>query len=208
MARYTIEMGELISNNFDIGLKDYPIFDENYRDALNTKIKDHFRFREIGFETPALFKFYLNRTMKEIMPLYNQYYKSALLEFNPLVNNDMTSSGSRESNTTMTGSGSNKSSSTNTGYNMHSDTPQGNISQLDIDNNKHLTTADKDTATGSTNTDTASESQGDSTDNYINTVLGISGITGSELLLKFRDTFINVDMMIINELNSLFMNLW
>jgi hypothetical protein len=58
MAHYTVELDSLIRNNYDLGLKDYPIFDESYRDALNKKILDHFRFREIGFETPARFKFY------------------------------------------------------------------------------------------------------------------------------------------------------
>ena len=30
----------------------------------------------------------------------------------------------------------------------------------------------------------------------------------SEMLNEFRSTFLNVDMMVINELNDLFMNLW
>lgn len=34
------------------------------------------------------------------------------------------------------------------------------------------------------------------------------GETYSEMLNKFRDTFLNIDMEIINELNPLFMNLW
>ena len=34
------------------------------------------------------------------------------------------------------------------------------------------------------------------------------GETYSEMLNKFRDTFLNIDMEVINELNPLFMNLW
>jgi hypothetical protein len=86
MAKYTTEVRTLIESGYDIGLKDYPIFDESYRNVLNNKIIQHYYMREIGFETAALFKFYLNRTMSEIMPLYNQYYESSKLQFNPLDN--------------------------------------------------------------------------------------------------------------------------
>ena len=90
MSKYTTELRYLIENNFDIGLKTYPIFDENYREVLNTKIINHYFFREIGMETAELFKRYLNTTMCEIMPYYNQLYKSELLEFNPFYNVDKT----------------------------------------------------------------------------------------------------------------------
>jgi hypothetical protein len=81
MSNYTVELRQLIQNGYDIGLKDYPIFDEKYRDTLNNKIIMHYWMREIGAETAGLFKLYLNRTMTEIIPYYNQLYKSAQLEF-------------------------------------------------------------------------------------------------------------------------------
>ena len=90
MAVYTVQLKTLIENHFDIGLKNYPIFDENYRKILNEKIINHYLFNEIGMETAELFKFYLNTTMREIMPYYNQLYKSELLEFNPLYDADLT----------------------------------------------------------------------------------------------------------------------
>ena len=43
MANYTIYLQELINSNWDLGLKNYPIFDETYREKLNKKIIDHFR---------------------------------------------------------------------------------------------------------------------------------------------------------------------
>ena len=60
---------------------------EDYRQVLNNKIINHFYLREIGAETPDRFNFYLGRKMQEIMPYYNQMYKSELLEFDPLANN-------------------------------------------------------------------------------------------------------------------------
>lgn len=68
----------------------YPIFDEKYRSHLESLICLHYYRREIGFETVGLFKMYLERTMKEIMPFYNQFYKSELLEFNPFYDVDLT----------------------------------------------------------------------------------------------------------------------
>ena len=68
----------------------YPIFDESYRSHLESLICLHYYRREIGFETVGLFKLYLERTMREIMPYYNQLYKSQLLEFNPFYDVDLT----------------------------------------------------------------------------------------------------------------------
>ena len=38
MAHYTITIKTLQDNNFDFGLKNYPIFDETYRSTLNNNI--------------------------------------------------------------------------------------------------------------------------------------------------------------------------
>ena len=69
---------------------DYPIFDEAYRATLEKKILKHYYTREICCETVGLWKLFLNCKMNEIMPYYNQLYKSALIEFNPLYDVDLT----------------------------------------------------------------------------------------------------------------------
>ena len=66
----------------------YPIFDDNYKKTLETKIIKHYYFREIGAESYGQWKFWLNREMNEIMPYFNQLYKSELLEFNPFYNSE------------------------------------------------------------------------------------------------------------------------
>lgn len=68
----------------------YPIFDNAYKEHLESLICLHFYRREIGFETVGLFKLYLEQKMREIMPFYNQLYKSELLEFNPFYDVDIT----------------------------------------------------------------------------------------------------------------------
>lgn len=99
---------------------DYPIFDENYRTALNVKILRHYYTREIGFETVGLWKLKLNTKLNEIMPYYNKMYQSELLQFNPLYDVDLTtkrettgdSVGSETSNESRADNGSKIGSST------------------------------------------------------------------------------------------------
>ena len=69
-----------------LGLDSYPIFDEAYRTYLNDKIIRHYYFREIGQETVARFRWYMDMTMRENMPYYNQLYKSLNLIVDPITN--------------------------------------------------------------------------------------------------------------------------
>lgn len=73
----------------------FPIFDESYRSVLETKFLKHYYTREIGFETVALWKLWLDKRLNEIMPYYNQLYKSETLEFNPFYDVDFTTKGNR-----------------------------------------------------------------------------------------------------------------
>ena len=69
---------------------DFPIFDENYRVPLETKIIRHYYTREIGLETYGLWKLKLQTKLNEIMPYYNKLYESELYKYNPLYDVDMT----------------------------------------------------------------------------------------------------------------------
>ena len=44
--------------------------------------------------------------------------------------------------------------------------------------------------------------------NYVEDVAGYSGVTASKMLMEFRESMLNIDMMIIEELEELFMQLW
>lgn len=67
----------------------YPIWDEDYRSVLNCKICTHYLYREIGFDTPARFIFELSNKLNEIMPYYNQLYKTQLEGIQALVDMDL-----------------------------------------------------------------------------------------------------------------------
>ena len=56
---------------------DFPVFDENHRNTLCSKIIAHYYNDEIAYETVGLFKFNLRTKMNEIMPYYNTLYTFA-----------------------------------------------------------------------------------------------------------------------------------
>lgn len=318
---------------------DFPMFDENYRATLETKILKHYYTKEIGFETVGLWKHFLDMRLNEIMPYYNQLYKSETLEFNPFydfnysttsnrkldhdetttnhntrtdnldeattgtslrtdnlneattgtslrtdnlkeendtnatrtdnLNEDVTSQNTRTDNLA-------HSDTTNGSMNhtdAYSDTPQGGLNDVDklnyLTNYRHINESTSETNNG-TNTGTVGNSGSantkntgtqtnevtnnkentgtqnydtngskvntgtqnfnttgnkantgtqdndgngtrniDTTDDYVEHVAGKrNGMTYSKLLQEYRETFLNIDMMIIDELSDLFMNLW
>lgn len=217
MSNYTILIDTLIKNEFDFDLLEYPIFNEEYRELLNTKILEHFRFREIGFETPFLFKHFLNKKMNEVMPYYNKLYNADLLFFNPLYNIDVTTESTRtaEGESEASGTNTNEATTANTGNskNVYSDTPQGLLSIGNISGNVYATNADI-AQTDSTTTENASLSNAiastqSTKETFINRVFGNNGsASNSKLIMEFRESIINIDMQVISELNELFMGVY
>ena len=57
-------------------------------------------------------------------------------------------------------------------------------------------------------TDSREDTTDHSQQDYFQNVVGWNGQTASKSLIEFRKTFLNIDMMIIEELNDLFMNIW
>lgn len=180
----------------------YPIFDEAYKPILEKKILKHYYTREIGEETYGLWKLRLDTKMNEIMPYYNQLYKSELLEFNPLYNYSMT----RDHKTTFDSERNTKATNTDDGYStdLFSDTPQGSLTG--VLNETYLTNARK--VDNENTTEHEGEDKFGSTEEYLEHVNGYTGKDASSLLLKYRQTFLNIDMMVIKDLEELFFSLW
>lgn len=224
MSKYTTELRYLVESGFDLGLKSYPIFNENHRADLNKKIIEHYYFREIGMETAGAFKFVLNRKMNEIMPKYNELFKSQTFQFDPIRGIDLQESYNDifKENVESTTNGITKSESTadsttkTNGRDLFNDTPQGLLDNGAIANEKYLTNATLtddageqhgiSTATGTTGADSKSNTGKNLM--YTKTRKGSEYHNPSELLQKYRETIINIDLMIIENLSSLFMNIY
>lgn len=211
------DIEDILDKSWNSIFSDFPIFDEDYRPELCKKILRHYYTREICCETVGRWKLFLSDKMKNIMPYYNQLYQSELLKIQPLVSVDrsVTHNGSGSEtkttrrNSTITNS-SRTDGSTDT-WSYYSDTPQGGINGLE--SNDYLTNATHNSGTDVTNSTlngtTSDDENGEGTrkDSYVDTVLGYEG-NQSEMLLKFRETFLNIDMLIIDELKDLFFTLW
>ena len=219
MAKYTITIKSLIDNNFDFKMTDYPIFDENYRNVLNTKILNHYYEREIGFETAPLFRFYLNNKLNEIMDYYNTLY----IKQKSLIENIFDNVNIKESfegnatNKTDTKSNSNSNSNSNSESNnreLYQLTPQGQIKMQDLDSDEvYATNYTKNKNNSNSNIIDESSSTGESsatnTNDYIKTLVGRNGGKYNiELLNDLKNNLLNIDMMVIDELDELFMQIF
>ena len=240
MAKYTIELRKVCDyygrDEVENWFKDYDI--ANYltptqieqinkfkvwsKDRLATKIVDHYFMREIGFETPALFKHYAKVKMQEIMERQLPKIYSNFLEYDPLSNVDFTEEYTREitgtgKNEGTTEGNSNSNSSNNaSGLNINSDTPQGQISKENILNGSYATNTnasetessitDKTTTSSTAN----SSSESSTTEKFTRHQEGDNGviITNQRLVKEYREIIVAIDEEIINELNILFMGLY
>ena len=205
MSNYTTQLRYIINSGIDIGLRNYPIFDEAHRNILNQKLIEHYWMDEIGSETIQLFVFRLNRNMNEIMPYYNELYKSALIEFNPLEGYNLTEILS-ETEKNDSNANANGTSSGN-GKNLFNDTPQNAIGQGDILSQKYATNITLDETKTETTSNTNSNSQRGREE--MRTTKGSQYHNPSELLKTYRETILNIDMLIIEDekISSCFMNL-
>ena len=206
MSKYTVTIKNLIDNGFDFELTSYPIFDENYRNNLNEKMLYHYYENEIGFETPALFRFYLKQKLNEIMPKYNILYQNQIKLINNLVGNvDLTENFERENSAISNTSSSSNSVSNN--KNLFQDTPQGNLDVTDINNQSWATNLTMNN--GDISDNSSSRGNTDTTENYIKRIVGNNGNKYNlEVLNDLKNNFLNIDMLIIDELYDLFMQIF
>ena len=200
MAVHTVQLRDIVESKTPVFDFPYPIFDESYRPVLEEKIINRYLFREIGLETVAMFKHFLKTKLNEIMPYYNEMYESTLIEYNPLHNLDTTEKSSRNS----TGTGENESLQVGDSNSKHvfHDTPQGRV----LNNDYATTIDDTDGAFNNKNNDKSSVR---STEEYINRVTGSGGMRyPADIIIEWRKSFINVDTMILDELEGLFMSIY
>ena len=177
-ARYTEVLRDIMRNKetaplLEAAMSTYPLYSPEKqneliptREELNKAILSHYKYREIGFETVGRFLDELETTLCEIMPYYNERFRTIeiMAEIpNPFDNVDITEtfeqtttgSASSEGTSTskQTGTASQSGSSSQTGTSEQSGTSTGSTS--DEENNTH---SDTNTATG-TSTEASTTSQ-------------------------------------------------
>lgn len=257
----------------------FPLFDENHRVELEKKIVKHYYFREIGYETWGQFRFRFNQKLQEIMPFYNERYKSLTFEYDPLKPTDMitdntnevltenttngenhstgSQQGSQNTKGTQTTKGSQTTNGTNTSNGTQStenssetstqnnrkywDTPQTELGEqsyatnINVEQGSSNTTGNSTTETSNTDVTESETSSNQTTESESNTTTeqsdrqdatnsqnsngkqnttgqtksyGNAGIPNQDLVQKYRDVIINVDLEIIYALNECFMGVY
>ena len=212
MADYTITIFELLENNFDFGLQNYEIFDNNYREILNNRILEYYKFYEIAFINPLMFRDRLNQRMDLIMSnKYNEMYKAKAIEFDPLNNVKMTETFTRTIQNESIGENSGSSTNTNdsNGNNIYSVYPnekmvEGDLSKGIFANSGNF--AKNENIATSENKNAGKESS-NGIETYTRHSEGSSaGLPFSKAMLQFYD-FLNksqIDLQIIHDLGDLF----
>ena len=233
MASYTIELRKLVDIYYsrqevegwfkDYNLADYLTptqieqitkFNVWSKDRLAKKIVDHYYMREIGFETPELFKHYAKVTMQEIMERYLPKIYSNFFDYDPLSNVDYTETYTREISGESANEGSSSSTSTQNaeGLNITNNTPQKKITKQDLETGAYASqVSQSNTETGIEDETTTSNSGTSSTvETFTRHEEGDNGviITNQRLVKEYREIIVAIDEEIINELGSLFMAIY
>lgn len=228
MASYTMELRTVIDyygreeveqwfKNYDLQNYLTPIqiaqiekFHVWSKDRLATKIVDHYFMREIGFETPGLFKHYAEVTMQEIMERYLPKIYSNFLEYDPLSNVDFTEEYTREILGSSEGTSKSNSNNKANGMNISSDTPQTNIRRQDLDTGVYATNINQSDTETSIKDETNANSSSNTIEKFTRHEEGDNGviITNQRLIKEYREIIVAIDEEIIKELSSLFMAIY
>ena len=207
MSKYTLELRYLYKDK-KFKLFDFPynLYDNDLKPWFEEKFYQHFMFYEIGFDSVAMFKQRLMSKLNDIFPYYKQLYETeiACKDIDFMLNKDLKESYVRE--LTSNSNSSQESNATSNGLSTAGQlTPSLISNSQKID--KFMDTAQKDES--SSNASSTGESTGNSKEEYTLTSQGNIGITSSaELLSKWRDVLLNIDLMIFEECNDLFMQIF
>lgn len=176
------------------------------KDKLAKKIVDNYFMREIGFETPALFRHYAIIEMEKIMEEKLPLIYTTAISYDPLVNVNFTEEFQRKAS--QEGQSQSNSNNDASALNVVSDTPQGQINKTDILSGKYAsgTTASENAVNINDNTNQNQSSE----EHYLKTFKGNQGISATyqAMIKQFRENIVAVDKDIIEKLNVLFMGLY
>ena len=207
MSKYTLELRYLYNDkNFNLFDFPYNLYDNDLKPWFEEKFFQHFMFYEIGFDTIGMFKQRLMSKLNDIFPYYKQLYETeiACKNIDFMLNKDLKESYVRE--LTSNSNSSQESNATSKGLSTAGQlTPSLIANSQKID--KFMDSAQKDES--SSNATSNGESTGNSKEEYTLTSQGNIGITSSaELLDKWRQVLLNIDLMIFEECNDLFMQIF
>ena len=231
MANFTMEIREMMSQPLINGVFtfDYEFYSDNVQDkeTFEKLFISHFYFREIGFETPERFKVKLQAKLNLIMPYYHQL---ALTEWDKVRsieqmmtsknltettehtqsiqgNSETQSNQSSNSNATQNATSSNESKASN----LADGVSQSSLTDgyLTSSVKTEQTDTSQTEATGNTNQNITGNNEQQLTEKTTFTSKGDIGIqTPAYAITEWRKVIINLNQMIVNECEDLFMKIY
>ena len=231
MANFTMEIREMMSQPLINGVFtfDYEFYSDNVQDkeTFEKLFVSHFYFREIGFETPERFKMKLQSKLNLIMPYYRQL---ALTEWDKvrsieqmMESKNLTETtehiqsiqGNSETQSNQSSSSNATQNATSTNESKASNLADG-VSQSSLDDG-YLTAAGKTEQTDNIQTESSGtgsqtltgNNEQQLTEKTTFTSNGDIGIqTPAYAIAEWRKIIININQMIINECDDLFMKIY
>lgn len=212
-SKYTLQLYYIYKDDsYNLFDQPYNLYNNELKPYFEEKFFQHFMFYEIGFDNINIFKQHLISTLNDIYPKYKQLYETEIrcqnIDF--MLNKDLKESYIRKLNGESEGNSQATSTSDNTSntndLSIANDTPQNKIDDLD----KYMTSASKSNS-NSTNNSTSNvnntiKNKSNNTEEYELISQGNIGVTSSaELLEKWRNVLINIDLMVFKELENLFL---
>lgn len=232
MANYTVQVKTIIENltlddsdssildRIDLACPkifdfDFPCWNEQYKLVLERKILLRYLMKEIGLETVALWKVFLNERLNSIMPYYNQLYLSTVKEYDYTKDFSSTETVTSTKGTVVdvTNTNSVNMTTTNTAGKktviVDSDIPQAYVET----GGKYASTITENENSGSdviadTGTTGIIAKTINSGSDVLSTRRSGNNVNISDLIMKYRDTLINIDNMIVADMSDLFMKIY
>ena len=207
MASYTISLYSLENAESFKLFTEYDFYLEENKKNFEKKFFDRYFDREIYSKSPYVFRRALIGKLNLIMPYYKQLYQTELesKNINFLLNKDLKEELIRDIENSAEGSATSTGTTTGESTNIFSDTPEGQVSNIE----KFMSNGTINKANDSTETNNVSNSTGKTTEKTSFLSQGNIGVTSSaELLEKWRSVIINIDELILNELENLFLDIY
>lgn len=106
MAKYSVEINDIIKSGLKIFNFDYEFYKPELKPDFEQKFINHFRFREIGVETVGRFQHNLKVKCDEVLPYYNMLLETSLYDYDLKNNYNLTETFTKTNNKTnaLTGS--------------------------------------------------------------------------------------------------------
>ena len=197
MAQYTIELRKIVSSRDIFKSIDYDLYCNDLKPIFEDKFIKRFYFREIGVETVTRFLINLEQTLNEIMPYYKQLYDTTLLKYDVLNNSEVIEEITRE----ILKADKSLVLGTNTSTGTSFDTP--------ITSTNSYRSKPSFINEGVDNIDTKNQSEGNTTENFTRKFKNNqSNISKQDLIIKQRELIVNIDKMILDDLEVLFMQVF